>query len=298
MKAVNRSSIVMPKELADVGSPAATERSKVKHHYANPDAKAYKFSAYKQKEVITAINALFKNKCAYCESRYSATSPTDVEHFRPKARVSDEAGHRGYWWLASTWTNLLASCIFCNRAHNNDLYDWVVADWLPRQVKSGKHDNFPLAFGVRAFSDSDDLTAEDPLLIDPTQRDPAEYVSWRKVEGVQVIVPLEADGATTPYAAESIRVYGLNRRQLVEARTGTAQAIEVEAGIIADDIRYAAGLDRAMLAAFMPRLEARVLAFKGRVSPDTQYAGMVEYLVNFEMNLLIESLERLREKCK
>lgn len=297
MKFVDRLSVAMPVELSDVGSQAASERERVKNHYVDPAAKAYKFSAYKQRGVVSAINTLFRNKCAYCESRYSATSPTDVEHFRPKSRVHGEAEHRGYWWLASTWTNLLASCIFCNREQNNVLFDLGATDWHPDQVKSGKHDHFPLAGGARAFSEVDDLALEDPLLIDPTQRNPAEYVSWCTVEGMLVIVPLEEDAVTTPYAVESIRVYGLNRRPLVEERTGIAESIEVDARALTADIGYAVKLDNASLAAFLPRLEDRFAAFRNRVAPDTPYAGMVEFLVSTKMKSILLELEQLRERC-
>ncbi|MEF9674035.1 hypothetical protein QNM99_25505 [Pseudomonas sp. PCH446] len=39
----------------------------------------------------------------------------DVEHYRPKGAVSEDASHPGYWWVAMDWDNLLPSCIDCNR---------------------------------------------------------------------------------------------------------------------------------------------------------------------------------------
>lgn len=296
MRFVDRNSVSMPPELANAASPAARERDKVRRSYADPDAETYNFTAYKKKGVVDAINELFKNKCAYCEARYSATSPTDVEHFRPKASVVGEAGHRGYWWLASDWNNLLAACIFCNRKHNHDLFNIVAGDWGSCQIASGKHDNFPLAGGARAFTDSDDITAEDPLLIDPTQRDPAKYIAWCKLNELQVIVPLEEDGETTKYAAESIRVYGLNRRGLVEARTEAALAIEADARAIAADILYATELEGEQLAKFMPRLTERVGRFNSLMKGDPQYLGMIEHLVKKSIDEITADLETLKAK--
>ncbi|MGJ1503103.1 hypothetical protein [Sphingobacterium multivorum] len=52
----------------------------------------------------------YLNKCAYCERLEKA----DIEHYRPKKSVKDEA-HDGYYWLCYEWTNLLPSCVKCNR---------------------------------------------------------------------------------------------------------------------------------------------------------------------------------------
>lgn len=52
----------------------------------------------------------YLNKCAYCERLEKA----DIEHYRPKKSVKDET-HDGYYWLCYEWTNLLPSCVKCNR---------------------------------------------------------------------------------------------------------------------------------------------------------------------------------------
>jgi len=75
--------------------------------------------------VIDKLNIWYHHKCAYCERIYKL----DVEHYRPKAEVRDEhnnivqitdvAGnlvdHPGYYWLCYEWSNLIPSCISCNR---------------------------------------------------------------------------------------------------------------------------------------------------------------------------------------
>lgn len=76
-------------------------------------------------KVIDKLNSWYHYKCAYCERIYKL----DVEHYRPKAEVRDEnnivvqvtnaAGilvdHPGYYWLCYEWSNLIPSCISCNR---------------------------------------------------------------------------------------------------------------------------------------------------------------------------------------
>lgn len=74
------------------------------------------------------INALFHEKCAYCESRTTANFPLHVEHYRPKAgvtekrneddpKIRDVIDHPGYFWLAYEWYNLILACANCNTDH-------------------------------------------------------------------------------------------------------------------------------------------------------------------------------------
>src|SRR5689334_9016342 len=79
----------------------------------------YKFKVYAVKEVKDALIKIFHNKCAYCESKFLAVYPGDVEHFRPKGAVIQKEldkktykyknkilSENGYYWLAAKWENL------------------------------------------------------------------------------------------------------------------------------------------------------------------------------------------------
>ena len=81
-----------------------------------------------QKPVFVDTKCNFFGKCAYCESLITNNQPGDVDHYRPKGRVMDannkpvmittalgENPHPGYYWLAYQFSNLLPSCIDCNR---------------------------------------------------------------------------------------------------------------------------------------------------------------------------------------
>lgn len=297
MKRIDRASVEMPADLAEAGSPAAIERAKARTYYSTPKKKSYPFKAYKALSVLQAIELLFNGKCAYCESRYLTSSPTDIEHFRPKARISGEPAHTGYWWLASTWTNLLASCIMCNRIKKGQHFDPVTGAWGRSQINSGKLDNFPLAPGsIRAVVESDLLDNEDPLLIDPTQRDPSQYLAWRNMCDVMVLVPNQEHSENVACAEASIRIYGLNRRKLVEARTGIALAIRSDALAIAKEAAFAATLSQDALREYIPLLEGRVNNFVAKKKNDPEYAGMVEHLVNAELQGIVAHLEDLRAK--
>jgi hypothetical protein len=89
---------------------------------------------------------LFHGKCGYCEARFTPTSFGDVEHYRPKGKVSEEPTHKGYYWLAYEPTNYLPACQLCN--------------------EPAKRDHFPID-GKRAYSENDPLKNEKPLLINP-----------------------------------------------------------------------------------------------------------------------------------
>lgn len=158
------------------------------------------------------IYRLFFGKCAYCESpleRYG-----DVDHFRPKDRVTDHDGkivfldattrHPGYYWLAYDWKNLLPSCTGCNRPGAN-----------PDGTSSGKWDYFPVE-GKRACKPTDPIEDEKPWLLDPYRDNPDDHLVFDDVTGVI--------GFRTPRGKYTIDRLGLNRNNLVEMRKGAARA--------------------------------------------------------------------------
>lgn len=67
---------------------------------------------YRAEDVYNKLKSLYHNKCAYCES---FEDQPEIEHYRPKGRVSGDSSHGGYYWLAYEWTNLLPACHDCNR---------------------------------------------------------------------------------------------------------------------------------------------------------------------------------------
>jgi hypothetical protein len=145
----------------------------------------------------------FHGKCAYCESDFEAVSWGDVEHYRPKRKVTG-AIHPGYYWLAYDPSNLMPSCERCNRA-------------------DGKLNKFPIAAaGKRALAQGDDLRAEAALLLNPY--DPAHcgttarhlrYVFER--DGWELLPTGRIEGLT-PEGIESVDTYKLNRMALVKRR--------------------------------------------------------------------------------
>jgi hypothetical protein len=169
------------------------------------------YTAQRQRYLAIAFG-----KCAYCESRIAGTQDGDVEHFRPKAGITNldhnpvmitdavgvQRAHPGYYWLAYDSTNLLASCIICNQPRGR------------RPKLRGKWNRFPV-IGQYARSPGEEA-AEHPLLVHPYRDIPEQHMRF---DPVGVIVPLTERGDTT------VTVLDLNRETLVQARHDTYMAV-------------------------------------------------------------------------
>jgi hypothetical protein len=169
----------------------------------------------RQRTVYLGYRGLFFGKCAYCETLIAENQPGDIEHFRPKGRVTDSTGHQlmvqdengeeyphpGYYWLAYDWRNLLPACEDCNR---------------PSSAKTpleriGKWDYFPVK-DFRAVKQGDE-DKEIPILLNPVFEDPQRHLSVNDSGLFDFL---------TPEGEECIRVFGLNSREaLVDRRKET-----------------------------------------------------------------------------
>jgi uncharacterized protein (TIGR02646 family) len=223
---VDRGGVQAPASLATAG---LTERDTViqrlhEHVKQGLPEKDFQFEhkAYKAADVKQTLHLLFRGKCAYCESRYAATQPMDVEHWRPKSQVHefDDAGKRvrtlgGYPWLAADWENLLPSCIDCNRGRK--LPDAVTG----KVERRGKANQFPVQGPRMQAPDpgGPPTQQDDPLLINPTIDEPQAHLQFRFDGLVDAVV-------SSVKAEPSIRVYALNRSELVVERLGVAQLID------------------------------------------------------------------------
>jgi hypothetical protein len=165
------------------------------------------------KKFMRYLMDLFGGKCAYCETRIASNQPGDVEHFRPKGRVVGDdfkpvlalhpqrgkMNHPGYFWLAYEWSNLLPSCIDCNRYRNHG---------IDQPQGAGKADRFPVQ-GQYACVPAQ-LHEEVPLLIDPSKVNPALHIEFH---------PDGTVSGKTEQGRRTIELFGLNLREgLKEAR--------------------------------------------------------------------------------
>lgn len=173
---------------------------------------SYRISEALYKEMRQVFLDAFHGKCAYCEAKLILDQHQgDVEHYRPKGRVTDEAGrvvttpgpsgqpepHRGYPWLAYDWRNLLPSCAACNQPGKT------------RQGRRvGKWDQFPVG-RFRATVPGDEAR-ERPRLLHPLFDDPEKHLVLDPERGI--LAPQTARGRV------SVELLDLNREGLPEER--------------------------------------------------------------------------------
>jgi uncharacterized protein (TIGR02646 family) len=127
-------------------------------------AKRFSFNEriYGAATVKAQLKADQRDKCCFCEAIFDANVAGDVEHYRPKGAVATNAGPLlpGYYWLAYDWTNLHYACPDCNQYR--------------------KRDRFPLTDEAhRARNHHVDLTAEEPLLLDPSADNPRDHINFK-----------------------------------------------------------------------------------------------------------------------
>ena len=213
--------VAIPQAPASLSSAAAQrERAKLVAFYADPANESVRypgtFNAYRHQQVRQALKAAFGGRCAYCESFYDATQPTAVEHFRPKGEVTI-AGQRtppGYWWLASSWLNLLPSCTDCNSPRKQDF-----PAGLP--LTAGKANAFPLPTEKRRARRDGEEKNERPLLLHPYFDDPEEHLEFVWGTGTVddgQIRPRRIRGRESVRGRTTIEVCALQRLGLVTNR--------------------------------------------------------------------------------
>lgn len=164
--------------------------------------------------VVEALMQLYHDKCAYCECK---EFDPQVEHYRPKNKVTSAAGHTGYFWLAFEWSNLVSTCFDCNK------------------IGKGKGNRFPLIGGessrvsqapvfhgntldpAQIRPDRPPLSIERPYLLHPEVDQPEQFFSFNnkgEIKGIDI----EDRGKKT------IEICNLNRRNLKYRRQ---QALDV-----------------------------------------------------------------------
>lgn len=288
MRYVDRRGVAAPPSLTASDGAGARELERAHGHYRDRRAGSFAFAAYKSADVAEAMRALFGGKCAYCESFHSASSPTDVEHYRPKAGVDGDAAHRGYWWLAADWSNLLPSCALCNRRNGlriaqSGMERADVAGQAP--VTVGKGNLFPIR-GRRATGPRENCEAEDPLLIDPTRRDPAAHLDWPE-DKLSLVAPRFDGREHDVYGKASIDILGLNRQDLVEERSrhlALARALLAGAESL---LTAASGLTGEARQDCLQRFDEQLTVLQTMCAADQPYSAMLGAHLNQRLHRLL-----------
>lgn len=196
------------KDYAQVPSILTNEHrvQKLTEVITKKDGNLYVNNDYAPTVVKTALEKIYKGKCAYCESKIKHAASLQVEHYRPKAKVTEDKKHGGYYWLGLEWSNLLLSCPRCNQ-------NGAKGNCFPIQ---GKRAVFPTSIISSNKIDRTDLFAnyiplisERPLLLNPEINNPKIHFYF---DDKGKIYGKTLEGITT------INVCELNRKTLIENR--------------------------------------------------------------------------------
>jgi uncharacterized protein (TIGR02646 family) len=156
-----------------------------------------------------ALNELFHNKCAYCESRLGASTNGEIDRFRPigdASNLSGEGSPEHYTWLLADWENLFLACPTCSRSKRT---------FFPVDGERGA-----LMSPISVIRKS-----ERALLLDPCFDDPEGHLAFERSGFVQ---PKTDRGEIT------VKVLNLNRAALVDARRD-AWSLAATLALVAED---------------------------------------------------------------
>lgn len=207
------------------------------------------------RDLSPRLAALKKGKCWYSESR-NPTADKNVDHFRPKNRVAEDATHEGYWWLAFVWRNYRYSSQWCNQRRVDDV----------NGTSGGKWDHFPLSpQSFRARLETDDIEQEEPELLDPIDPDDWKLLTFR-TDGHPT--PVKAPGTVEHRrAAASIQIYHLHCKQLVDDRRALAGSVQ---RLVQELERLRPRIDDLSIRAAYKSLEIKLLR---AIHPDEEYSA-------------------------
>ena len=142
------------------------------------------------KEVIWRKQGM---RCCICETDFTITHSTDVEHYRPKVQ---------YWWLAYNYENYYLACAECNRKYKR--VEFPLFD-------ENKRVNYRLRKNIKT---------EQPLLINPLFDNPLDYfkihfkTSSNSNKNIIALLPKEKTSNRNNYsyqkAQKSIDIYNLD----------------------------------------------------------------------------------------
>lgn len=290
-----------PLDHSNPNSAASKERRKILDHitaHGVPPRGKTTFSAYKNTAIRDALRDMFHNKCAYCESRIAGAYDGDVEHYRPKGKVTDaeKAGvaHPGYWWLGMVWENLVLGCAHCNQTRHQIIFQDGMTEAEARvliergvTILVGKLDAFPTEDSKWIVAHTDDVATEKPLLLDPTSVDPMAHLEWVVNGELSTVRP--HNGSVV--GRTSIDIFGLNRRRLTEDRMYHLRGLKRRGNEVLHLLNLAtAAADDAVAAAHHDSALRQIELLKQDCADDQPFAALARAYVAD----LIRTIETMR----
>ena len=173
------------------------------------DDNSYKWSALKED-----LWKLGDMKCWYSETNLECNL-AEVEHFRPKKRVTGER-HSGYYWCAFKWENYRIAHPLVNKR---------LRDYQTGKL-GGKGCYFPLRDGCPRATCEEEQINEEPVLLDPVLARDCELIVFDSSNGVPIPKYTVSDDEWRHYRAiESIKFYHLDEGTWNAAREDIMKAV-------------------------------------------------------------------------
>jgi len=291
---VDRTKVKAPDILTVAGEAGPREKARAIANFTAPRPHAkFNYRAYSEEDVRNALIELFNKKCCYCESVLLPVYFGDVEHFRPKAEITEAQAPTdpGYYWLASDWDNLLFSCKLCNSHKYHRVYGQQTTELL------GKMNQFPLDNFNHVRDHNVGIATEEPhrLLIDPCKDNPEKFLDYGD-EG-NILSKKSLSGVKSPKGTVSIKVYALQRMDLVDERKKLRIAIEVQQQRVLEDALTLLEMIDTANQATVERLEARLKremqVLKDFMDSKKPYSAMAKQMI---YKFLIEQYDHIIAK--
>ncbi len=170
---------------------------------------------YKDEQGITKsqvrdeLNKIYYKKCAYCESFESSAQ---IEHYRPKNKVTKAGTNNGYFWLCFEWSNLVPACFDCNKigTGKGNKFPTITTSV---QRKFGVPRNADLSLRLDYFiHNSAYLSSEKPFLLHPEYDEPKHFFKFEWVQNQSYLNLIGTDNENR--GDETIKICDLNRENL------------------------------------------------------------------------------------
>lgn len=157
------------------------------------------------RELRPLLIELSHDKCWYSEDKLPDAC-LEVDHFRPKNRISEAKDHSGYWWLSFDWKNFRIASPVVNKRRTDHKQEKIL----------GKGCFFPLLEEKHRVSNVSQwhTNCEEPALIDPCVKSDVLLLDYSVEDGLIVERSGPEDHTNYQRAKTSIDLYHLNEGTL------------------------------------------------------------------------------------